>query len=218
LLKLGASVVSIDIAGTDVCKANIKDARNSIIFQGSILNLPFKKKSFDIVWCHRVLQNTPSPHKVLDHILQFVKNEGAVFVHSYSMRPRQILSWKYALRPLTRNMDSEKLYRLVERFVPRLFKITNNLRTIKPDKLGRLLFAIAYQIIPIRNYRFQPQFKDKSNEFIIEYAIHDTLDCLSPKYDRPLSHYGFRKIAKRHLKGKYEIIEQYCTLLRSILD
>ncbi len=218
LLKLGAKVVSVDIAGTDICRANMKGNQNSVVIQGSIMDLPFKKKSFDIVWCHRVLQHTPSPSKTLDHILQFVKNEGAVFVHSYSMRPQQVLSWKYVLRPFTRNMESEKLYRFVERWTPSLFELTNWLRSIRPDLLGKLLFAIAYQIVPIRNYRFEPKFKDKSDEFIIEYAVHDTFDCLSPKYDRPLSHYGFRKAAKLHLKRKYEVVEQSCTLLRSIIE
>ena len=217
LLKLGAKVVSVDIAGVDICKANMMGNPSSLVIQGSIMDLPFKKKSFDIVWCHRVLQHTPSPNMTLDHILQFAKADGAVFVHSYSMRPQQVLSWKYVLRPLTRNMEPEKLYRLVERWTPGLFKFTNSLRAIKPDLLGRLLFAVAYQVIPVRNYRFEPKFNDKSDEFIIEYAVHDTFDCLSPRYDRPLTHHEFRKIAKRHLKHKYEIVEQGCTLLRSVV-
>lgn len=217
LLKLGAKVVSVDIAGTDVCKANMLENPGSVVIQGSIMDLPFKKKSFDIVWCHRVLQHTPSPGKTLDHILQFVKEDGAVFVHSYSAGPQQMLSWKYVMRPFTKNMESEKLYRLVEKMTPGLFRLTNFLRNIKPNFLGWLLFAIAYQVIPIRNYRFDPNFKDKSDEFILEYAVHDTFDCLSPMYDRPMARYRFRQIAKKHLKHKYEIASQGCTLLRSVV-
>lgn len=217
LLKLGARVVSVDIAGTDICKANLQGNPNSVVVQGSIMDMPFKRQSFDIVWCHRVLQHTPSPSRTLDNILQFVKTDGAVFVHSYSMRPLQLLSWKYVLRPITRNMEPEKLYRYVERWTPGLFRFTNWLRAIRPEPLGWLLFAIAYQVVPIRNYRFEPKFRDKPDSFIIEYAVHDTFDCLSPRYDRPLSHYQFRKIAKRHLQRKFEIVEQSATLLRSIV-
>lgn len=217
LLKLGAQVVSVDLAGTDVCKANMKGNPGSLVVQASITDLPFRKGSFDIVWCHRVLQHTPSPKQTLDHILQYVKEDGAVFVHSYSTRPQQTFSWKYLLRPFTRNMDPEKLYRLVERWVPPLFRFTNALRRVPPDGLGRLLFAIAYHVVPIRNYRFEPKFQDKSDEFILEYAVHDTFDCLSPRYDRPLSHRGFRKVAERHLKRPYEIVEQSSTLLRSVV-
>ena len=217
LLKLGAKVVSVDLAGSDICKANLHSHPDSVVVQASIIDLPFKKQSFDIVWCHRVLQHTPYPAKTLDHILQYVREDGAVFIHSYSLRPMQLLSWKYALRLFTRNMEPESLYRLIERWMPGLFRFTNTLRRVKPDFLGWTLFAIAYQLVPIRNYRFEPKFAGKPDSFIIEYAVHDTFDALSPRYDRPLSHTAFRRIARQYLRQPYEIVEQGCALLRSII-
>lgn len=217
LLKLGAQVVSVDIAGVDACKSNIGENPNHLIFQASIDDLPFKNKSFDIVWCHRVLQHTPSPEKTLDHILSFVKEDGAVFVHSYGRSFSQMFSWKYALRPITARLDPEFLYRMVKAWVPPLYWFTNVLRRIPPDFLGRNLFKIAYHLVPIRNYRFVPEFANKDDAFILEYAVHDTFDCLSPRYDSPLGARSFHEIAKKHLHNEFEVVGVDTTFLRTKL-
>jgi len=206
LLNFGAKVVSVDIDSVDICKANIGEHPNFFIFQASIDDLPFREKAFDIVFCHRVIHHTPSPAKTLDHILSFVKNDGAVFVESYARSINQMISWKYALRPISRRMNPDLLYKTVKAYIPALFKFTNFIRKIPPDLLGRIFFEIANHFIPIRNYRFASQFSNKSDEFIMEYAIHDTFDCLSPRYDYPLCARRFREIAKKHLHNSFEIV------------
>jgi len=129
LLGLGAKVISVDIAGVDICKENINH-NNSLIIQADITDLLFKKASFDIVWCHRVLQHTPNPEKTLNHILSFVKPNGAVFIHSYARTIAQMISWKYILRPFTSKMNKDKLFLKVEKIIPILFKdILKNLKT-----------------------------------------------------------------------------------------
>jgi 2-polyprenyl-3-methyl-5-hydroxy-6-metoxy-1,4-benzoquinol methylase len=92
LLKLGAKVISVDIAGVDVCRKNLGDHPNLMYIQASIMDLPFLKKSFDIVWCHRVIMHTPDPVKTIDHILGFVKEGGDAFIHLYAKSWQQILS------------------------------------------------------------------------------------------------------------------------------
>jgi len=206
LLGLGARVVSVDLAGADICRNNLGGNSDSIIVQASIDDLPFDKGIFDIVWCHRVIMHTPNPEATLKHILQFVKPAGGVFVHSYAKSWKQMLSWKYFLRPFTVNMESEKLYKLVERTAPPLFRFTNTLRRMGPDVLGRLLFALCYHLVPIRNYRFDPKFREKSDEYMLEYAIHDTFDCLSPKYDQPLSECVMRSAASAILEAPWEFL------------
>lgn len=218
LLNLGAQVVSVDIAGVDICKSNVGEHPDSLIVQASIDDLPFRSRAFDVVWCHRVLQHTPSPSAVLAHILSFVKDDGAVFVHSYARTLRQMLSWKYALRPVTSRINPELLYRMVRGWVPPLFWFTSSLRRMPPDLLGRVLFRIANHLLPIRNYRFEEKFSDKDDDYIVEYAIHDTFDCLSPRYDSPLGAREFRAIAQKHLKRAFEVWENpYVTLLRTLI-
>jgi 2-polyprenyl-3-methyl-5-hydroxy-6-metoxy-1,4-benzoquinol methylase len=218
LLQLGARVVSADITGVDICRKNIGPNPDSLIVQASIDDLPFKKKTFDIVWCHRVLQHTPAPSRVLSHILSFVKDGGAVFVHSYARSVSQMFRWKYALRPITRRMDPERLYGIIKAFTPALLQFTSSLRRIPPDILGRFLFRLADRVVPVRNYRFSPPFAKKSDAFLVEYAVHDTFDCLSPRYDSPLSAQDFRAIAGKYLKKEYEVVKRPdVTLLRTVV-
>ena len=215
LLSLGARVVAVDIAGLDITKENLsqhKNKGNLMLVQADIADLPLKKKSFDIVFCHRVLQHTAFPPKTLDHILQYVKDEGAVFVHSYSDHPYQCWRWKYWLRPLTLRVPSEKLFFFIHFCAPALFKIT---RSLLSSKWGK---EIVYRFIPFCNYRHLPQFKDKTDEFIIEYAIHNTFDALSPRYDAPIKEQKMREVAGRHLKKEFEVCRgKTITLLRTCL-
>lgn len=216
LLKLGATVVAVDIAGVDACAQNIGHHPNVLFVQASITNLPFDPESFDIVWCHRVLQHTPNPNQTLKHILQFVKNDGSVFIHSYARNLAQMVSWKYALRPITRRMDPEKLYYLIEKWTPYLYHFTCALRRVKPALIGRMLFRLSQFVVPIRNYRFDPSYAAKDDRFLIEYAIHDTFDALSPRYDSPLAAEKFQSAAQIHLSTPYEIVcRPGVTLLRS---
>ena len=216
LLSFGASVVSVDIAGVDVCRANIGPHPNHLVVQASIDDLPFRERAFDIVWCHRVLQHTPAPARTLDHILRFARRDGAAFVHSYARSFHQMFSWKYALRPITRRMDPQRLYARVEAGVPALFRFTCALRRMRPSRLGALLWRIAYHVVPVRNPRFAPQFAGKDDAYAIEFAIHDTFDSLSPRYDSPLSARAFREIAGRILARDFEVFEAPdITLLRT---
>lgn len=213
LLKLGAKVVAVDLAGLEKARHNLKNHENVQLVQGDITDLPFKPKSFDIVFCHRVIQHTPNPAHTLDHILSFVKDDGAAFVHSYARTAQQMWNWKYALLPLTRRMDPNKLYRLVEKNAPCLYNITSALY-----KLGRPGFILARVFVPFYNYRHKKKFDGKSDQFIIEFGIHDTFDALSPPYDSPLGLKRMQKIAATHLKKPYEVVHaagRSITLLRT---
>jgi 2-polyprenyl-3-methyl-5-hydroxy-6-metoxy-1,4-benzoquinol methylase len=210
LRKFGARVMAVDIAGVDVAKGNLGDDERVNFVQASIMDLPFKKKSFDIVWCHRVIQHTPDPVATLDHILQFVKDDGAVFVHSYARTLVQMLRWKYALRPLTKRMSPEKLYKMIETYAPSAYKMTNAIHKLPGGKYFNFVF------MPFLNYRYAERFKDMTDEQMLEYGIHDTFDALSPAYDSPLSVKTFRAVAAKHLKKPVEIKEwPTITLMRT---
>jgi SAM-dependent methyltransferase len=210
LRSLGARVLSADLAGLDVAKRNLGDPEDVQFVQASILDLPLRKQSFDIVFCHRVIQHTPDPLGVLEHILQFVKPDGAAFVHSYARSPMQLLRWKYWLRPFTRRMDSESLYHAIERWSPLMYRITS---FTNRTRWGR---RFAHVFIPFFNYRHLPQFRGMSDDAIREYGVHDTFDALAPAYDSPLSARQMRDVAARHLKRPFEVHEHpMITLLRT---
>lgn len=212
LLKLGAKVVAVDIAGVDIAQKNIGENANVQFVQGSIMDLPFKKGIFDIVFCHRVLQHTPDPEKTLDHILQFVKPDGAVFVHSYARNFRQMFRWKYALLPLTRRMDPEKLYNAIRCYAPCAYRLTGAIRRIPGGKY------FNHVVVPFLNHRNVEVMKSLSDEQIIEHGIHNTFDALSPRYDSPVSARTMQEIAARHLKQPFELTPPaMITLLRTVV-
>lgn len=200
LLSLGAKVIAVDIAGLNIAKINLKNNQKLQLVQANIGELPFKKKTFDIVFCHRVIQHTPYPAKVLEHILDFVKDDGAVFVHSYAATFAQYCTWKYILRPITKRLNPENLYKLIKFNSKPLFYLSGFISKFgKPGKYFNHVF------IPFMNYRNVPYFKNKTKEFIIEYGIHDTFDALSPKYDRPIRAKIMEQIASEKLKQPFLI-------------
>src|SRR5690242_13155904 len=179
LLSLGAKVLAVDIAGLDTAKRNIPHPDVQFA-QADITNLPLQRKAFDIVFCHRVLQHTPRPAETLEAILSLVKDDGAVFVHSYARRFIQMFRWKYVLRAVTTKLDPESLYNVIQWYSRPAFKLTN--------VLNRNIFTryVAWVCVPFLNYRHQRAFQNKSDEFVLEFGIHDTFDALSPKFDHPL--------------------------------
>lgn len=215
LLNLGAKVLSVDIAGLEVAHKNIGENPNSQFLQASLLDLPLNENCFDIVFCHRVIQHTPDPEQVLKNILKYVKDDGGVFVHSYAKSWFQMLRWKYFIRPITKRLPSEFLYKIIEKTAPLFFIISNALR-----KIGKVGNAINHFFLPFLNYRHILAFENKNDDWIIEYGIHDTFDALSPKYDKPLSEKKIKLIATEILNKKaitYEIMKtKSITLLRSV--
>ena len=78
---------------------------------------------------------------------------------------------------------------------------------------------INYFFVPFRNYRPNPEFAGKSDDFILEYGVHDTFDALSPMYDIPLGVRDMNRIADANLDRPFEI-EKWptITMLRTRVD
>jgi hypothetical protein len=159
-----------------------------------------------------VLQHTPRPADTLEAIFPLIKDDGAVFVHTYARHFVQMFRWKYFLRSVTTRLNPETLYNLIKRYSRPAFELTS---VLNRNVLTRY---IAWVCVPFLNYRHQQTFKGQTDDFLVEYGIHDTFDALSPKYDNPLSAGQLRRIAARHLLSPYEIIDQpTLTLLRTKL-
>ena len=155
---------------------------------------------------------TAQPAATLAHILRFVKDDGAVFVHSYARTWQQMLRWKYALLPFTRRMNSQKLYRVIKAYAPFAFHLTNALRKIPGGRY------ITHFFIPFLNYRHVPKFAPMSDEAMVTYGVHDTFDALSPRYDTPIAAAQMKEIAAPMLHKPFEIIRRpMVTLLRSVI-
>ena len=126
LLDLGAELTSVNIsAGVDQCRENNYPHARLNIVQASILQLPLAPGSFDVVYCHRVIQHTPDPEAAFREIVRYLKPGGTLFLHSYRKSVRNMLQWKYWLRPLTTRIAPERLHRWIVRSAPAMHALTS---------------------------------------------------------------------------------------------
>jgi len=151
-----------------------------VLSQASIFDIPYPDEAFDIVFCHRVLQHTPSPKLALRKIARKVKPGGILFVHSYHWTFRYLMHYKYKYRWLTKRMPPTFIENFIDQYGERLYSVAKVMR-MHPNALIRFL---AFSFLP---FEFR---KERYGEFtdteMIEWCKHATFDALTPKYDKPM--------------------------------
>jgi len=174
LVRTGAQVFSFDLsAAVEANYANNGHNRNLLLFQADIFNIPVKPLSMDKVLCLGVLQHTPDPAAAFASLTKHVRPGGELVIDVYAARLRSLIAWKYALRPLTRRMDKDRLYRLVTAVTPPLVPIA--------ARLGRVAGRFGPRLLPIVQYDhigLPPPLNR-------EWAILDTFDMYAPAHDHP---------------------------------
>jgi hypothetical protein len=109
-------------------------------------------------------------------------------------------------------MSAQRLYNLIAHYAPAAYALTTAVSCMPQGHL------INHFLVPFHNHQHHPRLKILSDEMLIEYAVHDTFDSLSPRYDRPLSARTMKRIAQEMISAPFEIIEQRTiTLLRTVL-
>jgi 2-polyprenyl-3-methyl-5-hydroxy-6-metoxy-1,4-benzoquinol methylase/uncharacterized protein YbaR (Trm112 family) len=176
-LQAGARVVALDYSSAvDACYANLKHHANLHVVQGDIYALPFVKGSFPFVYSLGVLQHTPDVAAACAALPPMVSGGGQLCVDFYGRGFGTMLHAKYLLRPITRHVPPQKLFRLLQSAVPILLPICRSLGRI--PMLGRVL----KRAIPVTYYAGAYPL---SPQQINEWALLDTFDMLAPEYDKP---------------------------------
>jgi SAM-dependent methyltransferase len=179
-LAAGARLVALDYSSAvDACAANLGPHPRLDVVQGDIYKLPFKPGSFDHLYCLGVLQHTPDVERSFKALPEQVRGGGKVAVDVY---PELRLNWlwpKYWFRPVTKRMNPQRLFRLVERLVPLLLPLSDVVATI--PLIGRKL----RYAVPVANHR--PDYPQLSRKQIHEWAVLNTFDMFGPAYDQPQS-------------------------------
>lgn len=176
LVTTGATVFSCDYSNAvDANWANNGGSRNLILFQADINHLPLRKASFDKVMCLGVIQHTAEPETTFKRLAEQVRPGGELVIDVYARRLVSLLHWKYVLRPVTRRMDNETLYRLVSVVVSLLLPFVTLLR--------RFAGRVGARLMPIVEY----SYLGLSPELNRQWAILDTFDMYSPAHDHPQS-------------------------------
>lgn len=172
-----AQVVGMDISSAiEAAKENLKGRANVHFVQASIYEPPFRAGAFDGVYCIGVIQHTPDPPGALRALPKLLKAAGRIAVTIYERKPWTPLYGKYLIRPVTRRMKDTTLLRVIKGVMPVLFPVTEVAFRIP---LAGRLFMFA---IPVANYVNE---RDLSLRERYRWAVLDTFDMLSPRYDQP---------------------------------
>jgi uncharacterized protein YbaR (Trm112 family)/ubiquinone/menaquinone biosynthesis C-methylase UbiE len=173
----GATVVSVDYSvAVDADYAANGQRENVLILQADLFRLPVRYGYFDRVFCFGVLQHTPHPRAAFFALTKHAREGGSVVADVYVKSFAKVaLGTKYWVRPLTRRLPPETLYRWVCRYVDAVWPfagVVRRLPKVGPQINWRLLVA-DYSQHGLRG------------DLLKEWAYLDTFDMLSPRYDRP---------------------------------
>jgi SAM-dependent methyltransferase len=175
LLEAGADVWAVDASSAvDAAHANLGEHERLHLAQADLFDLPFEEGAFDRVLCFGVVQHTPDPKRAF---LTATRYGGWLAADVYRKQP-YIDRWsaKTLWRPLTTRLPRDRLRRIVEWYVPRWLPVDTRLARI--PKLGRFLTAV----VPCWNYT---GLYPLDEEELVAWAVLDTFDALSPRYDEP---------------------------------
>ena len=174
LVSTGASVISFDLSSAvDANYRSNGKSGNLLVLQASIFDIPVRPRSMDNVMCLGVLQHTPDPARAFACLADCVRPGGEIAIDVYAARLRSMLSWKYLLRPITKKIDSKRLYGLIERVTPALLPAS--------AFLSRVLGRFGTRLLPIVYY---PSL-ELAPEVARQWAVLDTFDMYSPAHDHP---------------------------------
>ena len=175
----GAKVYSFDFSvAVDANKENNGIRKNFNLFQADIYEIPFEKNSFDYIFCFGVLQHTPNPEKSFRNLIKYLKKDGKIAIDIYPKTIKNMLHPRYFLRPITTKVNYKPLYNFLKHYwVPFFLPISNFIIKLPH---GRFL----KKAVPVDN---RTGTLPISKEMIKEWAVLNTFDWLSPKYDLPQS-------------------------------
>lgn len=178
LRKSQAYIYSIDYSSAiDITKKNNQFFENRLsLAQASLFEIPFPKNSFDKVLCLGVLQHTHSVEGAIRSLVAQAKLNGEIIVDFYQLKGWY--TWihaKYIFRLITPRIPPEVLLRLISRNIRWLLLLF--------DTLCFLRLGILTRFLPIADMRGLPKHIGRDRR--IEWAVLDTFDALSPRYDKP---------------------------------
>lgn len=178
LLDAGANLCSFDYSSAvEACWSNNGPHERLTLVQADLYRIPYAQNFFDKVFCYGVLQHTPDVKQAFMSLVPHLKSGGKLAVDLYRKTP-WTTRWtaKYWYRPITTRVSRDLLRRMIEWYIPRWIPIDNALQRV------RVLRYAVPAIVPCWNYTGMLPL---TSEQIESWAILDTFDALSPKYDSP---------------------------------
>ena len=176
LCRTGAEIYSFDYSSAVEANRQNNGGQPTLhLFQADMFHIPLRDAWFDHVLCLGVLQHTPDPERAFLSLAHHVKPGGDLVIDVYRRSLAAALQWKYVLRPITRRMNPNRLYALVETLAPALVAPTRWLRRLAGRAGARLSPIVEYSHLGL------------TAEQNLQWAVLDTFDMYSPAYDLPQS-------------------------------
>jgi SAM-dependent methyltransferase len=168
------------------------------LFQASIYEMPFAPGQFDKVFCFGVLQHTPNVELSVKALIDMVKPGGELVVDFYPVNGWWTkLHAKYILRPYTKKLTHEKLYKKIDNNIDWLIKTYQFF-----SKIG--IGKITNRFLPICDIDGTLP-KNLTKQQLREWCVLDTFDMFSPEYDSPQKISTvvswFKKYGMRNVEG-----------------
>jgi hypothetical protein len=134
------------------------------------------------VFCFGVLQHTPDVRQAFLALPPCLRADGELVIDVYPRDAwyQQCLKTRYWVRPFTRRLPPELLYRLVSKYVRCMWPVSSLIhRLVRRPTLARRLS----QALLLADYRGTLDLPNERD--FRSWAVLDTFDMLAPRYDSP---------------------------------
>jgi len=178
-LATGAEVFSFDLS--NAVEANLRnngDSSHAHIVQAGIYEIPFRKESFDKVFCMGVLQHCPDVRAAFMSLVPFLRPGGEIVIDVYHRHTGLFPPLKYWARPFLTWMGPKGVHKFLSLLIPPAFYLKKFLGEVP------LVGKAIGNLIPIGPVSHAPRlvFTDKE---LVQVKILSALDMFSPVHDHP---------------------------------
>jgi SAM-dependent methyltransferase len=182
LAELCGRVVALDLStSVDAIAPQVLERENVLVLQADLRCPPLGPATFDLCYCHRVIQHTPDPRAAFALMAPFVAPGGWFFLHSYDRHWKSMRHFKYWVRPLIRSWPHARVFRWLSRAGPVLYPLVGLL-----NRVAFLRRPVKY-LIPFENHDriLRKAQSTLTRRERYEYALLITFDDLTPAHDHP---------------------------------
>jgi 2-polyprenyl-3-methyl-5-hydroxy-6-metoxy-1,4-benzoquinol methylase/uncharacterized protein YbaR (Trm112 family) len=185
----GARVIAVDLSGAvEAARENTVGYGGRVeVVQASLTALPFRRSTFDGVFCMGVIQHTPDPAAVMSALPAVVRPGGYLAYDFYEITwLTKLQPIKYALRRLTRHLSNAANHSLAVALVALFFPLSWILSRIRYARFLNIMLPMCAVHSPELTLRQQ-----------VVWTVLDTFDWYSPRYEIRQSHQEVASLLRR---------------------
>ncbi|TNF54425.1 methyltransferase domain-containing protein [bacterium] len=191
--QMGGEIIGIDLSWS-ILKAHQKTVDNPCvhIIQGDLLNLPFRKKQFDVIYSLGVLHHTPDPRKAFTNLSSCLKEKGIMSIWVYGTAGKFRNFKTNPLRGERRKYVSNNITKWIHWFIVGVREfLSNTLRLLTTRMYLPFLYLLCYPLAALGKVPFLKYFTASvHNNWKVR--LQENFDWFSPQYQ---SHHTKEEVA-----------------------